>query len=322
MTMIIPDVQSAFHRLQGHVHRTPILTSEKMNALFSGVQVYFKAEMFQKVGAFKARGAMNTLLALKEKNALPDRIVSVSSGNHAAAVAWASSQFNIPATIYMGAESSPLKRTATASYGATVVVTKDRFEAEALVAQEKANGAFFLPPFDHDDVIAGQGTSCYEALQDLKHVDAVFVACGGGGWFSGTYLATQLLCPTAKVYAVEPELADDAYRSYKTGQIQRLTSIPMTVADGVRTPSICDRTFQFIQKCHDFITVDENAILSWAKKMNQYLKVIAEPTSALGLAGLEKAIAKGDFKAGDRVLIMLSGGNLDPETQKKICDAD
>jgi threonine dehydratase len=317
---IKPDVKAAYDRLKGKVHRTPLLHSHLLNEkFFQGVQVFFKAEMFQKTGAFKVRGAMNTLLHLQEKCELPAEIVTVSSGNHAQAMAYACGQFSIPLTVYMGQDTSPLKRQATQSYGAKIILTVDRFEAEKAVKQAIGQGAYYVPPFDHEDIIAGQGTACYEALEDLisqnHHIDGIFVTCGGGGWLSGTYLAAQILQPKAHVYGAEPAQVDDATRSYQTGVIHRLEKIPQTIADGARTPAVSKRTFEYIQKCHDFITAEEDEIIHWTAVLNHYLKVIVEPTSAVAVVALFKAIERGDFKKGDTCLVMLSGGNIDPSTQ-------
>ncbi|MBY0281802.1 MAG: serine/threonine dehydratase [Alphaproteobacteria bacterium] len=307
-------VSTAHNRIKYLTNKTPLLQSETLNNALN-TNVYFKFEGAQKIGAFKARGALNALLHLKEKNILPTEVVAYSSGNHAQGVAWAAKQLEIKATIIVPSSASPIKIAATKAYGAEVIITKERQEAEDL-AHEKAKSAFLLPPYDHDDVIAGQGTAALEAWTDEGMFDAVFAPCGGGGLISGTYLATRLFSDTSKVYACEPQIANDAAESYRTGVIKRFQKTPMTLADGTRTLGISERTFQYIKQLNGFYEISEEEIIYWTQWLTHLLKVNIEPTSALGIAGAFKYINEGN--QNEKILIILSGGNVDPITHTKI----
>lgn len=225
--MMKPDaIETAYKRLKPHINRTPVLQSRLLDR-FLGCEIFFKYEGAQKIGAFKARGALNALLVLQEKKQLPSHVVAYSSGNHAQAVAWASKRLGIPSTIFIPSGSAKVKIAATKAYGAKVVVTKTRQLAEERakeLAHEK--GAFLLPPYDHDDVIAGQGTAALEAWQDIKKLDAVFAPCGGGGLISGTYLATRLFSDNTEVYGAEPTIANDAARSFASERYSASTTPP------------------------------------------------------------------------------------------------
>jgi threonine dehydratase len=307
-------VNVALNRIKKHINKTPLLQSQAINKMLAS-DIYFKFEGMQKVGAFKARGAINTLLHLKEQNQLPENVVAYSSGNHAQAVAWAAQQLGIKATIIIPSQASPIKIAATKSYGAQVILTKERQEAEDL-AHEKSKDNFLLPPYDHDDVIAGQGTAALEAWKEAGDFDAVFAPCGGGGLISGTYLATQLFSQNAKVYAAEPQIANDAAQSFKTGTISRFETTPMTIADGTRTLSISERTFQYIKKLNGFYEISEENIIYWTQWLTHLLKINLEPTSALGMAGAFKWIQEGN--RDKRILIIVSGGNIDSTTYVKM----
>ncbi len=314
------DIETAYQRLKPHINRTPILQSRLLDR-FLGCDIFFKYEGAQKIGAFKARGALNALLSLKEKSELPKQVVAYSSGNHAQAVAWAAKQLGMKASVFIPAGSSQIKIAATKAYGADVIVTKTRQEAEdgaKLLAQEKS--AFLLPPYDHDDVIAGQGTATLEAWQDVKKLDAVFAPCGGGGLISGTFLATRLFSEDAEVYAAEPTIANDAAQSFATGKIFRFTDTPKTIADGVRTLGISPRTFEYIRQLDGFYEITETEILYWSQWLMHLLKVTVEPTSALGMAAAHKWLKEGN--KGKRILIILSGANLDGDTYAKIWAED
>ncbi len=307
-------VKTAHNRIKNYINKTPLLQSEMINTLLQS-NIYFKFEGMQKVGAFKARGAINTLLQLQEQNELPEEIVAYSSGNHAQAVAWAAKQLGIQATIIIPSNASPIKIAATKSYGAQVILVKERQQAEDL-AHEKSKHCFLLPPYDHDDVIAGQGTAALEAWEEEGDFDAVFAPCGGGGLISGTFLATQLFSKTAKVFATEPLIANDAAQSYKTGTISRFATTPMTIADGTRTLGISERTFQYIKKLDGFYEITEEEIVYWTQWLTHLLKISLEPTSALGMAGAYKWIQEGNRQK--RILIIVSGANTDPSTYLKI----
>lgn len=319
-------VETAAKRIGGYITRTPVLRSRLLDR-FLGCEIHFKNEGAQKVGAFKARGAINTLLALKERRQMPLEAVAYSSGNHAQAVAWAARQLGIKATIVIPAGASRVKIAATRAYGAEVILAKTRAEAED-TAKERASrgGSFLLPPYDHDDVIAGQGTAALEAWEDLKKeeaggsFDAVFAPCGGGGLISGTFLATRVFSPQTKIFAAEPAQANDAARSYNTGKIFRFADTPKTIADGARTLSISDRTFHYIDQLDGFYEIAETDILYWSQWLMHLLKVTVEPTAALGMAAAHQWLREGNREK--KILIILSGANLDPETYAQIWAED
>lgn len=318
MTQVLKPmaVRAAMKRLKPHVARTPVLRSHLLDR-FIGCQIFFKYEGAQKVGAFKARGALNALLALQEKKLLPQRVVAYSSGNHAQAVAWAAKKLGLKATVFVPAGASRVKIAATKAYGAEVIVTRKRQEAENGAKKMAADeGCFLLPPYDHDDVIAGQGTAALEAWEDEGNFDAVFAPCGGGGLISGTLLATRLFSSEAKVYAAEPAMDNDAARSCASGKIFRFRDTPKTIADGARTLGVSPRTFHFIRQLDGLYEISEAEILYWSQWLMHLLKVTVEPTAALGMAAAHKWIAEGNRKK--RILVILSGANLDREAYRKI----
>lgn len=309
------DVVAAHRRLKAWLPRTPLLRSETLDRHL-GHRVVFKAECFQKVGAFKSRGALNTLLRLRERGRLPERVVAFSSGNHAQAVAWACAELGVAATVLMPRGTSDVKRRATAAYGAEVVTTRDRVRAEARAAELRDAGAFLLPPYDHDDVLCGQGTACLEALADRVEPDAIFAPCGGGGLLSGTWLAASGMARRAAVFGAEPATANDAAISYRTGSLFRFDKAPPTIADGVRTLSLSERTFAFVRKTAGVLEVDEDAIVAWTQWLTHLLKVTVEPTAALGMAAAETWLK--DQHTPKTALVILSGGNLSRATRAKV----
>lgn len=314
-------IEEARTRLSPHITRTPVLQSRLLDR-FLGCEFFFKYEGAQKIGAFKARGALNALLALQERKQLPEEVVAYSSGNHAQAVAWAAKRLGLKSAIYIPNGSSRVKIAATRAYGAEVHVTATRQEAEdEAKARAAQHGRFLLPPYDHDDVIAGQGTAALEALEDFPHVDAVFAPCGGGGLISGTFLATRLFSPDTEVYGAEPEIANDAAQSFRSGKIFRFTDTPKTIADGVRTLGVSPRTFHFIQQLDGIYEISERDILYWSQWLMHLLKVTVEPTSALGIAAAHQWLREG-HKKGKKVLIILSGANIDSDTYAKIWAED
>lgn len=308
-------ITASYSRIKNYINKTPILQNDNLNELLSS-KLYFKFEGMQKVGAFKARGALNTLLHLKEQGQLPQEVVAYSSGNHAQAVAWAAKQLGIKATIIVPSIASPIKIAETKNYGANVIITKERQEAEDL-AHEKSKTAFLLPPYDHDDVIAGQGTAALEAWMEEGGFEAVFAPCGGGGLISGTYLATRLFSDQAKIFACEPLMANDAAQSYRTGVIKRFEKTPMTIADGTRTLGVSERTFQYIKKLNSFYEIPEEKIIYWTQWLTHLLKVNIEPTGALGMAGAYEYIIR-EGNVGQKILVIVSGGNIDPTMYLKI----
>ncbi len=312
-------VAQAHERIAPFINQTPLFRSTLLNH-WLGHEFVFKVEGFQKVGAFKVRGALNALLSLQEKGDLPDSVVAFSSGNHAQAVAYAARQVGVPATILLPADSSGVKRQATTGYGAKVIVTASRAEAEARTAELQAQGAYLLHPYDNDWVLAGQGTACYEALKSGLRPDAIFATCGGGGWLSGTYLATQLLAPGTPVYGAEPLQANDAAQSYRTGGIIRFADSPDTIADGARTLCVSPRTFQYLKRLAGFYEIDEQEIIYWTQWLAHLIKTPVEPTSAVAMAG---ALAWAKRQSQPRqVLVMLSGGNIAPQAYLTIWAQD
>ncbi|MDA0967326.1 MAG: serine/threonine dehydratase [Proteobacteria bacterium] len=306
-------ISDAYNRIKSYIHQTPILQSGHLND-WLGHEISFKVEGLQKIGAFKIRGALNTILSLKEENNLPKEIVTFSSGNHAQAVALAGSLFGIKVTVFMTEAASKIKKQATEGYGANVIITKTRAEAEHRTLEVKENGAYFIHPFDDDRIIAGQGTACFEALSSGLEPDAIFATCGGGGWLSGSYLAKELLKPDAKVFAGEPANANDATRSYNSGKIFKYEDSPKTLADGATSLCVSERTFQYLQKLDGFFEATEQEIIYWTQWLTHLLKVSVEPTSAVAMAATYKWLENQDKK--QKVLILLSGGNVSPESQR------
>lgn len=316
LTLQSPDVVAkAYARLKPYIRATPLIESERLNNLL-GSRIFFKVEAMQRIGAFKIRGALNTLLAAKERGELPKWVVAHSSGNHSQAVACAAKMLGVRATIFLPASTSPIKQQATRGYGAEVIIKPTRQEAEAAVYDLVKQGAFFLPPYDHDDVIAGQGTACYEALETGLKPDAIFLPCGGGGFLSGTYLATQLLYPQAKVYGAEPKTGNDAAQSLKAGHLIKLPQTPETIADGVVTLSVAERTFQYLQKIAGMMEIEEEDTIYWTQWLMHLLKVTVEPTSALAQAAAHQWLAQGN--KGKTALVIISGGNIAPATYQQI----
>lgn len=312
-----PDVvEKAYKRISNHIKKTPIITSSILNN-WLGHEILFKIEGFQKGGSFKTRGALNALLSLKEQNKLPKKVVGFSSGNHAQAVAIAATRLGIEATLFLPSFTSKVKQQASKSYGAEIILTETRQEAERKAKEMVENeGAYYLPPYDNDMVISGQGTSAYEAYKDGVKADAVFATCGGGGWLSGTLLATKLLSPDTKIFGAEPLNANDAARSYKTGEIFRFENSPYTIADGGRALCVSERTFHYIKQVDGFYEVSEEDIIYWTQWLNHILKVVVEPTSAVAMGGVIQWLKTQGSKR--KVLVMLSGGNIAPEYHLKI----
>ncbi|WP_395374043.1 serine/threonine dehydratase [Marinicella sp. W31] len=321
MNTIVPpqftDIQQAWQRIRPHISTTPIVESQLLNQ-WLGHRILFKAECMQKIGAFKARGACNAIMRLVENDAKPSRIVANSSGNHAQAVAWAAAQFNIPATIYMPANVSQVKAQATASYGAEVVLCEDRFSVDEQVEMAaKTEGTLWIPPYNHIDVICGQGTATLEALHQLDEVpDAVFGPCGGGGLLSGTLIAAKGVNPAIQVVGVEPLNANDAAESIRSGSIQKLSKPADTIADGVRTPSIGALTFPQIKQLDDFFEVEEEAIIYWTQWLQHLLKLHMEPTCAMTMEGVSQWLKQ--QQQTKTVLVIVTGGNIDQPTMRQI----
>ncbi|MBU6951669.1 serine/threonine dehydratase [Hahella sp. HN01] len=308
-TLGIADIAQAKRRIHGYTLETPLVSSSLLNQ-WLGHEVYFKAECLQKVGAFKARGGCNTVRWLLENGRRPERIIANSSGNHAQAVAWASSLFGIPSTIFMPENVSRVKARATESYGAEVALCATRAEVDERVLEAaKDPGVYWIPPYNHEQVICGQGTAAYEALHELGEVDAVFAPCGGGGLVSGTLIATRALAPKAEMIAAEPLQANDAAISLRENKIHRLSATPDTLADGARTLAVGDITFEYIRQLDALYEVEEQRIAFWTQWLTHLLKLHIEPTSAMTMDAVRQWLKGRSGKK--RLLVILTGGNVD-----------
>ena len=302
------EVAAAAERLAGHAHRTPVLTSRTVDAR-TGARVFFKCENFQRMGAFKFRGAFNALAQLTG-DARRRGVLAYSSGNHAQAVALAGRELAAPVTIVMPQDAPRVKIDATRGYGAEVVLydkhAASREELSARIAAER--GLALIPPFDHPHVVAGQGTAAKELIEDAGPLDYLFVPCGGGGLISGCALAAAALSPGCKVIGVEPAAGDDATRSFRSKTLQSCHD-PQTIADGARTHCLGAVTFPLVLALvHDMTTVSDAELLSGMLALWERMKIVIEPTGALGAAGL---FERGFPVAGRRVGVIVSGGNVD-----------
>jgi threonine dehydratase len=303
------DIERAHILIGNYVHRTPVLTSESINNIFD-CQIFFKCENFQKVGAFKFRGATNAVLLLNEEDARKG-VATHSSGNHAAALALAARNRGITAYIVMPENAPTIKKKAVEEYGAHITYCKPTLEdrEETLEYVLERTGAIEIHPYNNFNVIAGQGTVARELLEEVSDFDLVLCPVGGGGLVSGTSISVKTLSPLTKVIACEPSGADDAYQSFKTGRLFPSIS-PKTIADGLLT-SLGDLTFQIIQKhVDDVVTVSDEAIVKAMRLVWERMKIVIEPSSAVSLAAiLENRVET----KGKRVGIILSGGNIDLE---------
>lgn len=304
------DVVAASVRLKGQAHRTPVLTSRYLNAL-SGAELFFKAENFQRVGAFKFRGALNAILSLPEA-VRSKGVVAYSSGNHAQGVASAAQRVGIPAVIVMPEDAPAMKIAATRDYGAQVVLydryTQDRQAIGEALAAER--GATVLPPFDHPDIIAGQGTAALELFEETGPLDALFVPVGGGGLASGCGLVAQAVSPGCAVIGVEPAAGDDARQSLAAGRIVQI-AVPKTLADGAQTTALSPLTFGLVSRLlREIVTVEDATLVATMRTLAERMKIIVEPTGCLGVAA---ALAAAPKWQGKRVGVIISGGNVDME---------
>ena len=305
----IQDIISAETRIRAHVHRTPVFSSTKLNEI-AGCRMFFKTENLQRGGSFKIRGAMNSV-TIASKSWIKDGITTHSSGNHAQAIAIAAKTMKIPAFIVMPHNSPKVKVDAVRSYGAKVIFCEATQEArEATLEQvQKDTKAYFIPPYDSYDVIAGQATMMKELIEDTDHLEVMMAPIGGGGLASGTLLATEYFAKNIVVYGAEPKEADDAYRSLLSGEIEAVTHMN-TIADGLRT-SLGKLTFPIIkEKIQEIILVSEQDIIDSMKLIYQYLKLVVEPSAAVPLAAV---LNKKDQLKDKKVGLVLCGGNIDLE---------
>lgn len=301
------DVKRAHERIKPFIHRTPILTSTYFNEL-TGADLYFKCENFQKVGAFKVRGATNAVFSLSDEEA--EKGVSThSSGNHAASLARAASWRGIPAYVVMPENAPQAKQNAVKGYGAELIHCAPSLKArEEKHAEVNARtGANFVHPYNDHRVIAGQGTCAVEILEEVGPLDAVIAPIGGGGMVSGTATTIEASAPNTKVYAAEPKAADDAYRSFKSGTLIE-DDAPKTVADGLKV-SLRDLTFHIVtNKVDGIFLAEEEQIISAMRLIWERMKIVVEPSSAVTLAAI---IANPEPFKGQKVGVILTGGNVD-----------
>lgn len=301
------DIRQASARIRPHAHWTPVIRCRTLDEM-TGVSLFFKCENLQKVGAFKFRGSCNAVLSLSEEEASRG-VATHSSGNHAQALALAARMRGIHATIVMPSNAPEVKRAAVAGYGGEIVLCEPNLQAreETLAAVVGNSGAVVIHPYNNYAVIAGQGTASLELLEEVPALDAILVPVGGGGLLSGTLIAGKGISPGIKIFAVEPEGADDAYRSWKAGEIIPMVG-PKTVADGLLT-SLGDKTFPIIQRLVDeIVTVSDESILKAMKLIWERAKLVVEPSGAVPLA----ALLDGKLNlAGKKAGVILSGGNVD-----------
>jgi len=302
------DVESAAHQIAGAAHKTPVATSRTINAR-TGAELFFKCENLQRAGAFKFRGAYNALSRL-DADQRRRGVVTFSSGNHAQAIALAGQLLDVPRVIVMPSDAPEVKRIATEGYGGEVILyDRDKEDREAIGKRLAAErGLTLIPPYDHPHIIAGQGTAARELIEEAGPLDLLFVPCGGGGLLSGSAIAARAMAPQCRVIGVEPAAGDDATRSFRTKQLQTVNN-PKTVADGARTPSLGSLTFPLVlEHVSDMATVDDPTLLKTMFYLWERLKLVVEPTGALGAAA---ALEGATPLQGLRVGIVLSGGNVD-----------
>src|SRR5438105_667835 len=302
------DVENAARQLVGAANETPVVNSRTVNRR-TGADVFFKCENMQRGGAFKFRGAYNALSRLS-RDERRHGVVTFSSGNHAQAIALAGQVLDIPRVIVMPSDAPAVKKTATEGYGGEVVLyDRDREDREAIgrrLAEER--GLTLIPPYDHPHIIAGQGTAARELFEEAGALDFLFVPCGGGGLLSGSAISARAMAPACRVIGVEPAAGDDATRSFRTKTLHTVHN-PQTVADGARTPSLGTLTFPLVlEYVSDMATLDDATLLQTMFLLWERLKLVVEPTGALGAAA---ALEGQTAIRGARVGVILSGGNVD-----------
>jgi len=302
------DVEIAAGRLQGVAHHTPVLTSRTADER-TGASIVFKPENLQRMGAFKFRGGYNAISALSAERKTAG-VLTFSSGNHAQAIALSGRLLGVPTTIIMPDDAPAAKVAATRGYGGEVVLydryTQDRLEIGNSMAAER--GLTLIPPYDHPDVIAGQGTATKELIEDAGPFDILLVCLGGGGLLAGAALAAKALNPDCKVYGVEPEAGNDGQQSFRSGKIVKI-AVPKTIADGAQTPFLGDYTFPIIQALvEDILTVSDAQLIEAMAFFAERMKLVVEPTGCLAAAA---AFSGAVPVAGKRVGVVISGGNVD-----------
>jgi len=311
LTVTPDDVAAARARIAPYVHRTPVLTCRSLDER-TGARLFFKCETFQKVGAFKARGAFSRLLLLSPAE-LRRGVVAFSSGNHAQAVALAARTLGAPATIVMPNDAPSLKLAATRGYGATVLLYDRREESREAIARRIMNetGAVLVPPFDDDAVIAGQGTLALELLEDVPDLEAIVTPCGGAGLLSGVAVAAKGVRPSIRLFGVEPETGDDVRQSVAKGELVQIP-VPDTIADSLQTTRPAERTLRIVRALvEEIVTVSDDDLRRAMALLASRMKLVVEPGGSAGFA----AVLAGRLApaGGSRIGVVLSGGNVDPE---------
>jgi threonine dehydratase len=304
------DVAAAARRIEGHAHRTPVLRSRTADEEL-GAQLFFKCENLQRIGAFKFRGAFNALAKFDEQQRRGG-VVAFSSGNHAQAIALAARILGMPATIVMPHDAPATKVAATKGYGGQVVIYDRYKDDREQIGRELAqkHGMTLIPPYDHPDVMAGQGTAAMELFEETGPLDALFVPLGGGGLLSGTALATRALAPQCKLYGVEPEAGNDGQQSFRSGSIVHIDT-PSTIADGAQTQHLGQHTFAVIRRdVDDVLTASDAQLVEAMRFFATRMKLVVEPTGCLGFAAAREMKAQ---LRGLRVGVLISGGNVDVE---------
>jgi len=304
------DVEAAASRIAGVAHRTPVQTSRTLNEMI-GAEVFLKCENFQRMGAFKFRGAFNALSKFSQEQRKAG-VVAFSSGNHAQGIALSARILNIPATIVMPHDAPAAKVAATKGYGANVVVydrySEDREAIGRRLAEEY--GLTLIPPYDHPDILSGQGTAAKELFEDVGALDYLFVPLGGGGLLSGSALSTRALAPQCILFGVEPEAGNDGQQSFRSGEIVHIET-PKTIADGAQTQHLGNYTFGIIKRdVNDILTASDAGLVSAMTFFAARMKMLVEPTGCLGLAA---ALNMKESLQGKRVGVLISGGNIDLE---------
>lgn len=302
------DVVSAAQQIEGHAYKTPVFTSSTIDRE-TGAHFFFKCENFQRIGAFKFRGAFNALSRFSDEQKKRG-VLAFSSGNHAQAIALAARLLGIHATIIMPEDAPAAKLEATRGYGAKVVTynryTEDRDAISKSLADE--GGLTLIPPFNHPDIIAGQGTATKELIEEIGPLDALFVCLGGGGLIAGSALAAKALAPQCDVYGVEPEAGNDGQQSFRSGKIVHI-DVPKTLADGAQTQALGDMTFAVIRDTvRDILTVSDDELVQGMKFFASRMKMVVEPTGCLAFAG---ALQMAPALKGKRIGVIVSGGNVD-----------
>jgi len=303
------DVCAAAQRIEGIAHRTPVLTSRTADARTGG-RLFFKAENLQRSGAFKFRGAYNAIARLSPE-AKRRGVVAFSSGNHAQAIAYAGQLQGVPTVIVMPRDAAAIKLAATKGYGGEVVLydryTEDRDAIGRRLSEER--GLTLIPPYDHEDVIAGQGTAAKELIEEVGPLDMLLACTGGGGLLAGSALSAKALSPECRIYGVEPEAGNDAQQSFRSGSIVTIP-VPSTIADGAQTTYVGAKTFPIMRALvDDILTVSDAQLVDTMRFFIERMKIVVEPTGCLAAAAALHGAVPCE---GKRVGIIISGGNVDP----------